>query len=406
MSLEESVIAALRLESAAKVDSEQGWELWKYKVRDPASQTSLPDDFSLLFINSQGLKGKAGEDSEIAKLRNLRSRLRHNRTEGRLSIVVQRSSPSSKNLDLLRTELGARSVKYMSELLQEQWQHLLGEPHIDEDPVSYFVEPIVDDKLALSKLEDWVLVKGGDAPDDQNSFEGDRPSISVLLAPAGMGKTSVARELVRHLKSRNQHDVIPILIEPSQWSLLNPHEEPTLWAIIEHAIKSNGYNAVPREIFDLFARTGYIAIFFDGLDEVGSIRGGKITPVDVVEHLRGLAAGSDCRVLLTSRDGLWSELVPDEIRSHIREFRLLPFKNREIGKYREKRFPNPSSPARARFDRILAEVTGSVHPETTARVPYEERALWSCSTRNSWRANFSRGGRDQNSGKTRLPFST
>lgn len=76
MSLEESVIAALRLEGAAVVDRAEGWELWKYKVRDPASQTSLPDDFLLLFINSKGLEGRPGADLEIVKLRNLRIRLR------------------------------------------------------------------------------------------------------------------------------------------------------------------------------------------------------------------------------------------------------------------------------------------------------------------------------------------
>lgn len=89
MSLEESVIAALRLEGAAVVDRAEGWELWKYKVRDPDSQTSLPDDFLLLFINSKGLEGRRGADSEIVKLRNLRIRLRDPRTEGRLNVVVQ-----------------------------------------------------------------------------------------------------------------------------------------------------------------------------------------------------------------------------------------------------------------------------------------------------------------------------
>lgn len=163
---------------------------------------------------------------------------------------MQRSSPSAKNLELVRRELGARSVKYMWELFQEQWQFLQGKPHIEEDQVSYFFEPLVDEGYALSELEDWGLLKGDKAPVDQNSVQGDRRSMAVLAAPAGMGKTSVARELVRRLKLRDERDVIPILVEPSQWALLNPHEEPTLWLLIEHAIKLNGHNAVPRELFD------------------------------------------------------------------------------------------------------------------------------------------------------------
>jgi hypothetical protein len=86
-----------------------------------------------------------------------------------------------------------------------------------------------------------------------------------------------------------------------------------------------------------------------------------------------LSTDSACRVLITCREGLWSEMPP-ELRDPIQEFNLMPFRNREIGRYREKRFPNPHSPNRERFDEILDIITRAAHPEGTRLVPQEERA--------------------------------
>jgi hypothetical protein len=55
MDLEQRVVAALRLEEAFKIDEDKGWELWRYRLRDPASQTQLPQELFFLFIQSKGL---------------------------------------------------------------------------------------------------------------------------------------------------------------------------------------------------------------------------------------------------------------------------------------------------------------------------------------------------------------
>jgi hypothetical protein len=67
-------------------------------------------------------------------------------------------------------------------------------------------------------------------------------------------------------------------------------------------------------------------------------------------------------------------MVPDEFRQHVREFHLFPFRKNQIARYREKRFPNPRTPERTRFDEILDAVTTAAHPEGTSKVPYDERA--------------------------------
>src|ERR1700728_876182 len=84
MNFEERAVDILRLESARKVDEDNGWELWSYRLRDQASQTQLPQDFYLLFIKSKGVD-KAG-------LPALNIRIRETRRDNKLSVAIQRSS--------------------------------------------------------------------------------------------------------------------------------------------------------------------------------------------------------------------------------------------------------------------------------------------------------------------------
>ena len=55
MSFEQQVVSALGLEDAYRADQGKGWELWSYRLRDPASHRRLRDDFFLLFIGGNEL---------------------------------------------------------------------------------------------------------------------------------------------------------------------------------------------------------------------------------------------------------------------------------------------------------------------------------------------------------------
>jgi hypothetical protein len=218
------------------------------------------------------------------------------------------------------------SVQFMSDLLQQECRYLLGDTQEVPDAFPFFVEPIVDDKLALTKLGTWLT----GTPTESSQLSPADQYLAVLLAPAGVGKTSVSREVIRSLQSTRNSSVFPLLIESRQWSSLNPHEPLTVWTLIRNALNFNGYAVVPQEAFELFAQAGCIAMIFDGLDEVASIRSGAIRPVDIIMKLRELAEESDFRILLTSRDGLWTEMIPDNIRNEVHEFHLIPFRKPQI----------------------------------------------------------------------------
>ena len=199
MDLEKRIVTALRLEEAFKVDEDRGWQLWTYRLRDPASQTPLPQELFFLFIRSRGVA-----KSDLPRLG---ARIRQKAGNSKISVAVQRSSTLAGDLEVVKQELKVQSVKLLSDLLQQEARHLLGNSRPDLDTNPYFVEPLVDDGLALVKLGRWLT---GEAT---SSSLDDDASVGVLLAPAGVGKTSVARELARSLRARSKHDVLPLLIE-------------------------------------------------------------------------------------------------------------------------------------------------------------------------------------------------
>jgi hypothetical protein len=367
MSLEQQVVFALGLEDAYKADDGAGWQLWSYRLRDPASQKQLPDDFFLLFLGEKGFK-----KSEISNIRVKVGK----KTGGRnLSVALQRSSSLATDRDAVKAEFRPASVMLLHELLQRECRRLLGNAQGEPEPVAYFIEPNVDggpigsDALAIRTLGRWLLAE----PEYTITDRAEAPSLAVLLAPAGVGKTSVTRQLFRYFQL-HRPDVLPLLIASRQWSSLGLNDIPSLWALIKHALVYTGHNVVTEQVFKTFAQAGCIIPIFDGLDEVGSIRDGSITPADIIAQLQELSENSVCRILLTSREGLWSEMVPLENRRRVHEFRLQPFYKSQIAKYRESRFPRPKDPARDRFDKILDALTKAAHPSGTGKTPVADRA--------------------------------
>jgi hypothetical protein len=163
----------------------------------------------------------------------------------------------------------------LHELLQNECRHRLGYQETELDPFPYFVEPMVDGNPALRSLGAWLV------SDPSLASDGYDQNVAILLAPAGVGKTQVSRELFRLLHQRRQRDVLPLLIEPDQWLTLNRNEHISTWSLVKHACEQNGYNALPQESFAVYAQNGCIIVIFDGLDEIGSL-GTDITPVDVI----------------------------------------------------------------------------------------------------------------------------
>lgn len=365
-----SIVSTLRLEDAHQAEAGEGWELWQYGLRDPASQRVLPVELSLLVIKSRGVSWHG--------LHLVESKIRHLIKGNSLSVVVQRSSPLAADLDRVKKRLRASAVHLVSDLLEKECQAQLGSPLGEQIQFQYFVEPLIEGRSAIDMLIDWLVARPGEHGTTTAQAAQGRTdpvalaSVAVLLAPAGVGKTQVAREVARVLPNKHPH-LLPLLLEPPQWESFSSKERPTLWTLVKTALEACGRNVIPRETFEVFARAGCVAPILDGLDEVGSIRGGQLTPLEMIRQLRTLAEESDCRILVTSRDALWAELIPEEIRGHIREFCLQTFGKPQIAKYRERRFPNPRDPARERFDNTLSEVIAEVHPNTTANVPPGER---------------------------------
>lgn len=142
---------------------------------------------------------------------------------------------------------------------------------------------------------------------------GDNGRVRILSAHAGVGKTTLARQLVRDLVERHKSSrVVPIFVEAHHWESLTLGEVDGLWGIIKHSLDVNDqtHECSRRLSADLFRhalRQGYLSFVFDGFDELcGS---DDFDAGRVLQELADMVRESEARVLVTTRTLFWEAQV-------------------------------------------------------------------------------------------------
>lgn len=142
--------------------------------------------------------------------------------------------------------------------------------------------------------------------------------LRVLSAPAGVGKTTLARALTLRLaRDANNNRVIPVYIEAKHWSKLQLDKVEGLWEIIVNSL--NIYSSslhINQDLFEHMLKNGYICFIFDGFDELCGHRYFPFRPNDVLDELAKLVKDSEARLLLTTRTAYWEteiSMPPDNI---------------------------------------------------------------------------------------------
>jgi hypothetical protein len=160
-------------------------------------------------------------------------------------------------------------------------------------------------------------------------------AIGVLLAEPGQGKTYLSRYLVSHI-CETKTGLTPILVDSTQWETIATQDLASFWKTIAHSFRyfeaSIGWLEGNE---DMFLRTslkaGIFRIVFDGFDEYILRNRGKAQPLDVLNALSDLAAGTGARILVTSRTSFWHQSLSEEeyedfiADTHSYIYRLLPF---------------------------------------------------------------------------------
>ena len=176
----------------------------------------------------------------------------------------------------------------------------------------YYVEPSLSDGGVSTEYLGSFL--SGKAAEDEG--------IIIVQGEAMFGKTTLAASVARDL-SRNwkQSRVVPVLLGgQTTWRELaemsRVREITSLWDILslvlmQGASVNEGLPLRKEDLFKRIMQQGYVALIFDGFDELPKVGEGRISPRDNFEWLSSVASDSSARILVTTRPAFWKREVGD-----------------------------------------------------------------------------------------------
>lgn len=167
-------------------------------------------------------------------------------------------------------------------------------------------------------------------------------TVGVLLADPGQGKTYLTRYVAHRLATKA--DLVPILVESSQWSSMQAEDLADLAKTVVHSFRFHGAPipwAEGQEAAFLHAalKADLFRIVFDGFDEYVLRNREYVEPAAVMGSLRQLAEEAGTPVVITSRTSFWESNLPEEQRERfvsetgVHVFRILPFNVERARKY-------------------------------------------------------------------------
>lgn len=350
----DDVLRAAGLTDIQNLQDSQDWTLFRAHSRDRFRAEHL----ILAFKSRASLQSVAEARVSISQARGDRP----------LHVLVY---PSAKalvaNFPRLRQELNAQTVLTTREELAgaaRDW--LRRDLHRDRLPTPNFIEPnFTSGGYALDGLLRWLVDEANDA----------RP-IAVLVAPAGLGKTTVARQLERLLQTKTDLNRIPLLVQSDQWAALSG-AHLSLLDIWEQAVRQNFDAVVPEAQFLAHLETGSLVPIFDGFDELCTRKPDNFMPERTWSELSALLEGTNGRMVVTTRDSFWETALPESLRSGATVFHLQSFNKQQVAAYIEKRFPTSADVGRRDAAKtVVQRLQSETYPLQGALPDYRSR-LWS-----------------------------
>jgi hypothetical protein len=236
----------------------------------------------------------------------------------------------------------------------------------------YYVAPRKEHSDPRARLDDEII---GILTDLKPIGDG---IVTVVRAPAGIGKTTLARQLAKALADRvrsaetiAKSRVIPVFVESSHWGKLQLGSVEELWEMIDNSLRVFSPNLrISKALFEHLLRRGYLAFIFDGFDELCSHRQSAFTPRSVLDELCVLASASSAKIMVTTRTMFWEGAVGASYQG-ARILDLAPFNKQQAYGYFDNVFKNdPKKRDQARG--LYSELIKSNRPPTPggARVQF------------------------------------
>ncbi|SFN16521.1 NACHT domain-containing protein [Dokdonella immobilis] len=196
-----------------------------------------------------------------------------------------------------------------------------------------FIAPRGEGVQPKDRLDDYLVEHF-----TKRDQEGDKKRLVVLKANAGVGKTTLCRQLVtRFAKRIASTRVVPVYVEAAYWGG-RVTSSSGLWDIIQLSLQNyDSGSGIGRSLFEAALRRGFILFIFDGFDELCSSPRSSISAADTIGGIKEWVADGEARIILTTRTPYWDIEVgedPEEVYS----LNLLPFNPQQAKEYMRKVF--------------------------------------------------------------------
>ena len=345
------ILTTLGFSETELIQDNDSWNMWRAVYRTPV------DDVKgfYLYLKSKCRQG----DATLAN-----KRLWSEMSEGEgYRLVLPPSSGLAHNLSRTQDIFDASAAKTTKQLLLDNLVRDLTWNPVDDE--KYFIDPDLklNDDATVNNATRYMLkwLKGEQT---QNSAV----SIAVLIAPGGVGKTTLARHLCDGLHDADPN-IHPVLIESQQWqTLLGTSGQltmDTVWdAALSRRFKDGSRlrgNKIARKVL---VREGLFVVMFDGFDELCVHPEGAMTPKAIIDELVELVTPEEdeviqARILLTARETFWESIQDDIDTSKLDVFRLQEFSNEKRKLYFERRLENYTE--RDTAFRLSKQISGGIY---------------------------------------------
>jgi len=168
----------------------------------------------------------------------------------------------------------------------------------------------------------------------------------LLIAPGGMGKTTLCHELVNQIQKSGKSEVGVVFMQAESLrhnlpvDVVASLEINSVYDLYEFYSRINGFDSIyGKAAFELSVLCGKLFVVIDGLDELVSVFQERFHIHEFLSSIKALhdQMGSS-KVLLTSRSSPFIDALGRLVEYQIQSYELLGFTEDSCRKYSRKRF--------------------------------------------------------------------
>jgi hypothetical protein len=338
------IVAALGALDTAPLEKSEHWEFYKVRYQTPAG-----------FLVANYLSLAYGCPLQEASQKNLNRWRDLAGPTSTYTAIITANSPLGADLDKTTKHFRARTTTTSRDLLYQNVLSVFMPRLGSVSPGQYFIEPDIslpsrETRPALSYIVADLLANK-DASSDQVCAD-------VLVAPAGLGKTTLARAVANGISTSKQR-AIPVLVESAQWqNLINLTLPNILNAAILHLIPE-AVGLTNQKLFQLLVREQLLVPIFDGFDELCLHPNSHYNPTMLITELLELVGDTGARIFITTRETFWETYGIGDADGKIKRINLQGFSNEQRRRFFSKRLKSPEE--RDIANRVAREVGERVY---------------------------------------------